>query len=378
MGFIMRAKDQLKLEIIGKVMDGRLERFDGQKILGVSERTLRRYLARYSTDGVAFVRHKNSGKKPKNKISVELKLKVQSLLQEKYFDFNVVHFQEKIFEELGCEVKYETLRKWCHEVHLVKRAKRRRSKPRYKRQRMSQEGLMLQMDGSHHRWFGGYDSCLVAAIDDATGEVFAKFYEGETTLACMDLLKEIIAQKGIFKLLYTDRAGVFGGIKREHFSQVERALGEVGSQVIYAHSPEGKGRIERLFNTLQDRLVPELRINKVRTLRDANEYLKTHYLPHAHNPKNMVQAHNPVSGYQALPSNIDLENIFCLKQYRIIGRDHTVSINGDKWMIATQLKFSIANQKLELRFDNLGRWQAYFAKMKLKLVKIEKVKRLAG
>jgi transposase len=151
--FIMRAKDQLKLEVVGKVMDGRLERFDGQKLLGVSERTLRRYLARYSIEGVSFVKHKNSAKKPKNKISNDLKAKIQALLQDKYFDFNVAHFQEKIFEELGCKVKYETLRKWCHEVHLVKRAKRRRSKPRYKRQRMSQEGLMLQMDGSHHRWF---------------------------------------------------------------------------------------------------------------------------------------------------------------------------------------------------------------------------------
>lgn len=237
---------------------------------------------------------------------------------------------------------------------------------------------MIQMDGSHHRWFGDRFVCLIAAIDDATGEVFARFYEGETTLACLDLLRDFVERKGAFKVLYTDKAGVFGGVKREHFSQVERALGEIGAQVIYAHSPEAKGRVERLFQTLQDRLVAEMRLEGITTLEAANKYLEQIYLPHRHNPKNMVQAQNPVSGYRALPPSLDLQNVFCLKEYRVVGRDHTVSINAQKWMIGEQLGYSLAGQKIELRFDKWGTWKAYHANRPMRLVLVQKAKKLAA
>jgi len=375
---MMKAKDQLKLEVVNKVNSGLMDRFDGQTLLKVSERTLRRYLKDYRLEGIGFLRHGNYRKIPKNKISSEVRKQVQKLVQEKYFDFNLLHLQEKLFEELGFKIKYQTLRRWCHEINHVKRAKRRRSKPRYYRERMSQEGLMLQMDGSHHLWFGGRFLCLLAAIDDSTSEVFARFYEGETTIACLDFLKGLVNRKGAFKILYTDKAGVYGGIKRENFSQVERALGEIGAQVIYAHSPQAKGRVERLFGTLQDRLVAELRLNGIGTIEAANEYLQNVYLPHLHNPKNMVQAHNPVSAYRALPPDLDLEQVFCVKEYRIVGKDHTVSIAGEKWMIVDAIRESISKQKIELRFDKWGTWNAYFAKNKLKLVKILRPQKIAA
>lgn len=374
----MQARDQLKLEVIHKIAKGQMNRFDGQTLLQVSERTLRRYLEAYKKEGISFLRHGNFRKAPANKLPLELKSRVQKLVQEKYFDFNLLHLQEKLFEELGFKIKYQTLRRWCHEIHHVKRAKRRRSKPRYYRERMSQEGLMLQMDGSHHLWFGGRFLCLLAAIDDATSEVFARFYEGETTSACLDFLKDLIKHKGVFKILYTDKAGVYGGIKRENFSQVERAVGELGAQVIYAHSPQAKGRVERLFGTLQDRLVAELRLNGVGTIEAANEYLQNVYLPHQHNPKNMVLAHNPISAYRSLPPNMDLEAIFCVKEYRIVGRDHTVSIAGEKWMIADSIRESISKQKVELRWDKWGNWAAYFGKTKIKMIKVNRAQKIAA
>lgn len=377
-GFIVRAKDQLKLEVIYKVLSGHMPRLDGQVILGVSERTLRRYLRDYKNEGVSFIRHGNFKRAPVNRLSVDLKLQVQNLIRDKYFDFNMTHLREKLIEELGVTIKYASLRRWCHEINHVKHGQRRRAKAKYYRQRLSQEGIMLQMDGSHHYWFDNRFLCLMAAIDDATGEVFAQFYEGETTTACMDLLEQIVKTKGVFKILYTDKAGVFGGIKRENFSQVERALGELGSQVIYAHTPEAKGRIERLFKTLQDRLVPEMRLKGIRTIESANEYLQKIYLPHHHNPTNMVLAHNPVSAYRALPAHLDLESIFCIKEYRVVGKDHTVNLKGDKWMIADKLKHSISKQKIEIRYDKWGTWAAYFAKRKIKLVKIQKSKKLAA
>lgn len=373
----MKVKDQLKLEVVHKVVKGQMQRLEGQVILGVSERTLRRYVRDYKEEGISFLRHGNWRRSPVNLTSVALKNEVQQLIRETYFDFNMVHLKEKLFEELGIKIKYATLRRWCHAIHHVKHGQRRRAKPKYYRQRMSQEGIMLQMDGSHHRWFGDRLLCLVAAIDDATGEVFAKFYEGETTLACMDLLTSIITTKGIFKVLYTDKAGVYGGIKREHFSQVERALGELGAQVIYAHSPEAKGRVERLFKTLQDRIVPELRLRGITTIESANEYLQKIYLPN-HNQKSMVLAHNPVTAYRALPIAVDLESILCVKEFRIVARDHTVSVDGNKWVIADALKHSISKQRIEIRYNKWGTWQAYFAKRKIKLVKIQKTIKLAG
>lgn len=373
----MKTKDQLKLEIIYKIRSGHMSRFDGQTILQISERTLRRYLREYDNEGIAFLRHGNCHRSPPNKLPDELKKTVLRLIQEKYFDFNVSHLREKLNEELGQLIKYETLRKWCHEIHHVKRAKKRRSKPRRLRTRMSQAGLMIQLDGSHHSWFGGRFLCLMAAVDDATGEVFAQFYEGETTLACMDFLESFVRRKGMFKVLYTDKAGVYGGIKRENFSQVERALGELGTQVIYAHSPEAKGRVERLFNTLQDRLVAELRLYGIGTLSEANKYLLDVYLP-KHNEKHQILAHNHVSAYRSLPPDLDLAEVFSVKEYRIVGKDHTVSLHGEKWMIADPIRESIARQKIEIKYDKWGNWKASFAKKPLQLIKIKKDYKLAG
>jgi transposase len=370
---VMKAEDQLKLEVVVKVEAKRLSRPEAMTILQVSLSTLKRFLKSYREKGIGFLRHGNATRKPANRTPDAIKDEVQRLMKDKYFDFNMTHALEKIHEDLGVNLRRETFRKWCHEFRLVKREKRRRSRPRVYRDRMSQPGLLIQMDGSHHRWFGERQTCLIAAIDDATSEVIhAEFYEGETTLACLDLLKKAIRKKGAFQLLYTDKAGVFGGIKRNHFSQVERALSEVGTQVIYAHSPEAKGRVERLFNTLQDRLIPEMRLSKVRTLAQANEYL-VQYLAQTHTPRFTVLAHNPVSAYRALAPNADLESIFCMKEYRIIGRDHTVNIGGEKYVIADQLRFSIHKQRLELRMDKSGSWQAFFAGRPIKLVKVQKM-----
>ena len=117
---------------------------------------------------------------------------------------------------------------------------------------MESPGLMLQMDGSPHRWFGDKKSCLIAIIDDATSEIHAEFFESETTLGCLKVLRDYIGKKGVFKVLYVDKAGIFGGPKRCNFSQVQRACSEIGIEIIFANSPQGKGRVERSFDTFQD------------------------------------------------------------------------------------------------------------------------------
>lgn len=375
----MGAKDLLKLDIVCKVEAAKLERVEAETLLQVSPRTLRRYIENYREEGIGFIRHGNRGRAPKNKLDITLKRRVQELMKEKYFDFNMCHALEKLKEELGVEIKRETFRSWCHEIGMVKRAKKRRSRPRFKRTRMSQAGLMVQLDGSTHRWFADRESCLIAAIDDATSEVVAaEFFEGETTFSCLKLLKDLVKNKGAFKILYVDKAGLYGGIKRHGFSQVGRALEEIGTQIIYANSPEGKGRIERLFQTLQDRLVAEMRLNKIRTIEQANEYLKSVYIPHQHNARYTVQAQNTASAYQAIAPHIELDHVFCVKEYRVVNRDHTISWGGEIYMIAEPIKYSIHKQRIEIRSDRPGHWKAYFAGHPLRLVKVDKLKKAAA
>jgi transposase-like protein len=377
-GFIVRGADKLCLDIVYKVYSGQLTRKEGKALLNISSSTLKRYLRDFRKEGIGFILHGNRGRAPKNRISPELKRDVQELVRERYFDFNVLHIQEKLSEH-QIAVKRETLRKWCHEIKMVKRSKRRRGRPHYRRTRMSQAGLMVMIDGSHHRWFADVECCLNLALDDATSEIlFAEFSYGETTAACLKVLRRVVERHGSFKVLYTDRAGVFGGIKRSGFSQVERALGELGTEVIYAQSPEAKGRIERLFQTLQDRLVAEMRLKGIKSMDEANRFLQEEYIPHAHNPRFTVAANNPKPAFVKLHATVDLESIFCVKEYRVVARDHTISFGADTYLIVDRLKYSIHKQRLEIRIAEGGKWQAFFAGKPLKLGKITKVKLLAG
>jgi len=260
---ILDSKAQLTVDIITKVAEGKISMINAAKLLNKSRRTIERYLKKDQKIGIQFVVHQNSGKFPANKVADAVKRTVQSLIKEKYFDVNLTHLGELLEVNEQILVKQETLRSWAHEIHHVKRAKRRRLQARKRRETMESPGLLLQMDGSPHRWFGDEKSCLIAIIDDATSEVHAEFFKSETTLGCLKVMRDYIDKKDLFKALYVDRAGIFGGPKRCNFSQMQRTCNELGIENIFTNSPPGKGRIERSFDTFQDRLIPELRLNKV-------------------------------------------------------------------------------------------------------------------
>ena len=346
---VLNNKTQLKVDIIARVNDGKIDIDDAVKLLCKSKRTVERYLHQYRKIGLQFAFHKNTGRAPSNKSSEDIKVKVQGLIKEKYFDLNLSHLKEKLEAEEKIVVKRERLRKWAHEIHHVKRAKKRRPKARKRRQRMSSPGLLLQMDGSPHRWFGEEKSCLIAIIDDANSEIYGEFFESETTLGCLKVLRDLVAEKGIFKTLYVDRAGIFGGPKRCNFSQVQRACEELGIEIIFANSPEGKGRIERSFDTLQDRLVPELRLNKITTMTEANFYLKNTFIPQYWNRSITVVPEREISEYCELPAEKNLDDILITKEYRKVRRDHTFSYENQLYLIESPLKYSIARQEIEIR-----------------------------
>jgi len=343
------------------VTEGKISIINAAKLLNKSRRTIERYLQKYQKIGIQFIVHKNTGKSPINKTSDTLKQTVQALIKEKYFDVNLAHLRELLNDREQTQIKRETLRNWAHEIHHVKRAKRRRSQVRKRRERMESPGLLLQMDGSPHRWFGDKKSCLIAIIDDATSEVHAEFFKSETTLGCLKVLRDYIDKKGLFKALYVDRAGIFGGPKRCNFSQMQRACNELGIEIIFANSPQGKGRIERSFDTFQDRLIPELRLNNIKNMESANRHLQNVFIPTFWHNQIEVMSRNNISEFTAVPENINLDDVCVVKEYRKIRNDHTFSYGNKFYLIESPLKHSIAKQKIEIRRCRDDGFIAYFA-----------------
>jgi hypothetical protein len=226
---------------------------------------------------------------------------------------------------------------------------------------MESAGLLLQMDGSPHRWFGNKKSCLIAIIDDATSEIHAEFFKSETTEGCLKVMRDYIEQKGLFKALYVDRAGIFGGPKRCNFSQMQRACEELGVEIIFANSAQGKGRIERSFDTFQDRLIPELRLWRIDNMKDANDYLQQVFIPEFWQKNITVKVNNSASEYTPVPSHLNLDEICVQKEYRKIRNDHTFSYGNKFYLIESQLRYSIAKQKIEIRKKPGGEFTAHFA-----------------
>ena len=375
---VMDSKAQLTVDIIAKVVEGRITIANAAKLLSKSRRTIERYVKQYQQVGIQFAVHGNSGKAPPNKTPVSIKKVVQKLIQEKYYDLNLLHLAEQLATNENIVIKRETLRGWAHDIHHVKRAKRRRSNVRKRRERMEAPGLMMQMDGSPHLWFGDKKHCLIAMVDDANSDIHAEFFPSETTEGCMKVMRSVVEKYGVFKTLYVDRAGIFGGPKRCNFSQMQRACKELGIEIIFASSPQGKGRIERAFETLQDRLIPELRLNNISDMTGANSYLQHVFIPHFWRKRLIVKSRTSGTEYTPLPLYTNLDDICITKVYRKIRNDHTFSYGGKLYFIDSPLKHSIANQKIEIRTAKNKQFEVYFAGRKLQVTEVTEPEKLSS
>lgn len=370
-GIYMSKRGQMVYRTVSDFLNGKLSRKEVSELLEVRERTITRIARRIELKGLMAGVHGNRGRRPWNKKHEELKRTVIGLVRQKYFDFNMTHCLEKLKTDHGLELGYETLRAWCHEQKLVKRQKRRLPKARYRRARMQSEGLLLQMDGSPHRYNGKDEWCLIAAIDDATSDIpYAEFFLSEDTINCMTVLQRIIEKKGVPYALYVDEAGCLGGGKRAHFNQFKRAAEELGIRIIFASSPEAKGRIERAWDTIQDRLIPEMRLRKIHRMPAANDYLQNQFLPNYWKQKNTVLPKSRDSRYTPLHTSIGLREVLCLKEHRTVKRDHTLSWNGTIYELRSPLKYSIYRQKIEIRTYQDLTWRAFFADKPIHLTEI--------
>jgi transposase/DNA-binding transcriptional ArsR family regulator len=374
---VMDSKAQPTVDIIAEVVEGRITIANAAKLLSKSRRSIERYVKRYQQVGIQFVVHDNRGKSPPNKTPVSIKKGVQALIKENYFDLNLLRLAEKLEADEHIVVNRETLRGWAHDIHHVKRTKRRRGIVRKRRERMEAAGLMMQMDGSPHRWFGNKKHCLIAMIGDATSEVHAEFFSSETTVGCLKVMRDCIETKGVFKTLYVDRAVIFGGPKRCNFSQMQRACEELGIEIIFVNAPQGKGRIERAFDTFQDRLVPELRLSNITDIAAANAYLKHVFIPQFWRSHIEVKFKHQTSECTPLSKHTNLDDISVIKDHRKIRNDHTFSYGNKFHLIDSPLKHSIANQKIEIRNTSKKGFTAHFAGRKLAVSEVNEPSKLA-
>ena len=300
---------------------------------------MRRLLAAYRRDGPAGLVHGNRGRPSPRRIPAEIREEVLSLTRTIYPDYNDHHLTEVLDEDHGIGLSRSSVRRIRREAGLPSPHKRRSPRHRSWRERSPQPGMLLQMDGSKHDWLEGRgpELCLIAAVDDATGQIpWALFRPEEDAAGYFLLLQHLSRTHGLPLAVYADRHTIFQSPKKASISeqlagkpprsQFGRLLDELAIQLIPAHSPQAKGRIERLFGTLQDRLVKALRQAGATTLEDANRVLH-HFLP-AYNTRFAVAPAHPGSAYRPWPTRLPPETVFCFKHERVVAKDNTISFNS--------------------------------------------------
>lgn len=376
-GVYMSDRDIFELEQIEKFISGKISRADAALLLKKTERTIARKARKVEREGLKGIKHGNTGRRPINKKSDLVKASVCRTIKRDLFDYNMTHMRETLKANSGITVAYTTLRRWCHELNIVKRRyKSKKPNTRKKRHRMANEGFLLQMDGSPHFFVPGKQWVLIAAIDDATNNIAAaEFFESETTLNCMAILNQIITTKGIPWGIYVDRAGWLGGGKRQQFGEFKRACEELGIELIFANSPQGKGRIERWFQVPQDRLVAELRTRKITDIENANTYLKNIFIGEYWNVKKTVAPREAEVKYRKLDPALNLREIFSMRDYRKVNYDNTFRWKNKTFQILNP-PGTIVNQEIELRFYQDGESSVWFADRKLDVqIFLEDIKR---
>ena len=329
---ILNQLEQTRLHVLNNILEYQLPVAQAAEILGVSERHAWRLLAAYRREGAAALAHGNRGRKPRNAVSDDEANAVVQLACTTYAGANHTHLSELLREREGIDLSRPTVRRIMTRAGISSPRKRRPPNHRIRRPRMPQEGMLVQIDGSHHRWLGddGPQFTLLLAVDDATSAVAnAVFCPEEDTRNYFILMQGLIERWGRPSALYSDRHGVFKfsgkpshiqpPVEATHFS---RAMVELGIQQIFARSPQAKGRVERAAGTFQDRLVTELRLLGAKTIEQANAVLRD-FLPR-YNAQFAVPAERSDLAYRPWAGNRSLDEILCFKHTRKVARDNTV------------------------------------------------------
>jgi transposase len=354
-------------EVILRVASGEYTFWQAVQVLHRSPRHVRRLIQAYRQRGFPALLDGRRGRPSAKRMPYAVAEQVLGLYREKYFDFSVRHFHEKLREQHGITYSYTCIKLLLQGAGLVEKA-RQRGPHRRRRVRRPVVGMLLHIDGSHHRWFGDdrwYD--LLVVLDDATSEVYyAQLVEEESTRTVLAALREVVEKQGRFCALYSDRGSHFwltpqAGemVDRQRLTQVGRALRELHIEMIPAYSPQARGRSERNFGTWQGRLPQELRLRGCTTLEEANGFLRETYIAEF-NRRFRVAAAQPESAFVPC-SGYDLERIFSVQQERTVNQDNTVNIAHRTLQIEkTRWRSTLAKCRVLVCEHLDGRYTVYF------------------
>ena len=385
----MSQKERDRLKVMAQLGARKMGQQDAAAVLGISERQVRRLLRRYEARGDAGLVHQLRGRASNHRKDPAVREQVVNLLAAHYGDYGPTLASEVLADEHDIEVSRETLRHWMMAAQLWK-SRQAKVHHRQWRERKACFGEMVQMDTSLHDWFEGRGEAavLIALIDDATSRVFLRFYPAEGTVPNMAHLRDYIRRYGRPVAVYADRASHFLTTRqpsleedlagRDAETQIARALRELDIEYIAALSPQAKGRVERLFETLQDRLVKALRRKEIATIADANRYLEEEFTfqwrqRFAVEPRSPADAHRSRKGF-------DLEAIFSVQHTRTVTNDYTVQYLNERYQILPKsIQPGLRRSKIliENRLDGTQRFRWRKQYLRLNRIKPEKVRKPA-
>ena len=341
-------------EVILRAISGQILWLEAAEVLGITDRQMRRWKRRYEEYGYDGLYDRRKKIPSPRRMPLEKAEKILKLYREKYFDFNISHFYDKLREDHSIKISYNWVRLALQGAGLIEK-RTRHDKHRKRRPRKPLVGMMIRMDGSPYDWLSNgtmYD--LVHAYDDANNKLYdIELVKEEDALTCMRMLKALVEKNGIFCSLYTDRASHFfltrkkgEDVSKDRLTQIGRALQELGIHPIPGYSAQARGRSERLNKTLQGRIPQELRLRDIKTINEANEYLKTEYIKE-HNKRFIRKPEQKGTAFIPVPKTIDLDKIFCFKHERTVNNDNTISFNNRILQIGpSELRVSFAKCKV--------------------------------
>jgi len=311
---------------------------EAAEMLGVTERTFRRWSGRYEAEGAEGLQDRRIGRASARAVPVDEALQMVTVYETRYTGWTVKHFHEHWHAEHGGMRSYTWTKKTLQAAGQVARAPRRGAH-RKKRPRKPLPGMMLHQDGSTHEWVPGCQWDLIVTLDDATTAIYSAFFvEEEGTMSSFQGLREVIETKGLFSSLYTDRGSHYwyteeagGKVDKSRLTQVHRALHQLGITLIPAYSPEARGRSERVFRTLQDRLPKELQLAGITEMAAANRYLTAHFVP-TYNRRFAVSADEPGTAFVPWIGT-GLADLLCVQEDRVVANDNTVRYQGKRVQI---------------------------------------------
>jgi len=371
----LNEKEMDRIAVISLVLEGKLSQAEASKRLKICERQVRRLQRAYEQNGPKGLMSKKRGKRSNNRISDDIRIKVLNLIRTKYSDFKPTLTSEMLEIHHGIKLSSETVRQLMIENRLWKPKRQKNPRIHQSRHRRPRYGELIQIDGSPHAWLEdrGPRCCLLGFIDDATSRIqYLRFVVSESTESYFEALGSYIEDHGRPEALYSDKHSVFRvnkhgeGYKGDGITQFGRAAQELGIDLICANTPQAKGRVERMFSTLQDRLVKELRIAGIASIDEANAYLVGYI--ERHNAKFAVEAKEAGDCHQPLLRSQDLNEILCIKEQRKLSKNLEFSFEGTLYQVITDKPlYSMRKAMIEIHLKRNNQIHAYYKGKEVKI-----------